>query len=128
VGDNSLGGGIDLKSEINLAEDKQKLRDYGAHAAADWCVYFGWKIKPSEKHSSVLGKTLVDQTVIDFGKFNKGDESKLAHTLAHELGHYVVKSDPPHDTQKTDLMFDTAAVDSSNNKIRKKRCQMVIRP
>lgn len=125
---NDNGESIDLTREIDIAQSASKLRDYGGHGAASWLVYFGWTIAGSEKGKATNGITRNDQTLIDLSRFGDGQAAKLGHTLAHELGHYISMGDPRHDAQKTDLMFDTAAHDGSNNRIRRPRALQVIRP
>lgn len=125
---NDNGETVDLPREIDIAQSASKLRDYGGHGAANWLVYFGWTIAGAEKGTAINGITRIDQTLIDLSRFGDGQASKLGHTLAHELGHYISMGDPRHDNQKTDLMFDTAAHDGSNNKLRRPRILQVIRP
>jgi hypothetical protein len=48
--------------------------------------------------------------------------------LAREPGRYVEQTAPRHDTDKGDLMFDLASPGGANNKIRKQRRRMVVRP
>ena len=124
---NDMGETISLPEKINILESTSKLRDYGHHDAASWLVYFAWTIFGADKGHVVKGITENNQTVIDLGLFKDGERAGLAHTLAHEMGHFISMKDPEHDPLATDLMFHSAQQHGTNNGLRRKRILQVIR-
>lgn len=123
---NENGEKLDFSGKIDTQAHAGKLRDYGNHGAASWLVYLGWTIAGAEAGTVTKGETRLDQTVIDLALFKDGERASLAHTLAHEMGHFVSRKDPSHDDLATDLMFKKSQ-HGRNNGLRRKRILQVIR-
>ena len=126
---NENGESISLPPQIDIEEPAQRtaLWDYGQNWAANLLVYFGWTIKTTRK-TRTNGVSLGNKILLDGYNRKITEVRSMAHTLAHEIGHFVSNGNgASHDSRPTDLMYDTIGR-TLGNAIRRDRVWRVIRP
>ena len=88
-------------------------------------VYFGSRKIVARRGFSTNGQTSGNKTYIDTSTNPKQNYKKMAHTLAHEVGHFICLDNVGHDSKATDLMFANSAY--GGTQIRRTRVRQVYR-
>jgi len=124
---NSMTPQLKISGPIDLAQEGQAVafQEYGNNWAANLMVYFGSRKIAAVQGFSTNGQTKGNKTYIDTSTNPKQNYTKMAHTLAHEVGHFICLRDVGHDGKSTDLMFASAA--HGGTQIRRTRVRQVYR-
>jgi len=124
---NSMMPQLKISGAIDLAQDGQRTAfyEYGNNWGANLMVYLGGRKIAPVKGFSTNGQTQGNKTYIDTSTHPKQNYTKMAHTLAHEVGHFVCLGGVAHDGKPTDLMFATAT--HGGTQIRRTRIRQVYR-
>jgi hypothetical protein len=111
--------------DLSINEQRTALQEYGNNWAANLMVYLGSRKIIADKGFSTNAITGGNKTYVDTSTHSKQDYTKMAHTLAHEIGHFICPSGVGHDPKPTDLMYVTAK--AGGTQIRRTRIRQVIR-
>jgi hypothetical protein len=113
--------------DLSRNDHRTALQEYGNHWSANLLVYFGTHAQEGGRlmNAQTGGNKTYINAMAHVGKKGAQDYTRMARTLAHEIGHFICR-DLSHDGKQTDLMF------SDNNKnpgtqIRRDRVRKVTR-
>jgi hypothetical protein len=125
---NSMTPQLKISGLIDMKQDGQRtaFMDYGNNWAANLMVYFGSRKIAADKGYSTNAQTSGNKTYVDTSTHPAQNYTKMAHTLAHEIGHFVCLDNvgKSHDAKAMDLMFATG---QGGTQIRRTRVRLVYR-